>query len=440
VVERCDEAISNSRFGDCFASFDYAAQTAAPLRMLAMTEGDTMSTTLPEVRVEVDRIGENKYRSRACDSAGGDICTHEFDFDPALLINIEAEEYLDKGIARDLNDVLRRPDAAPTDARVAPLVAHGQRLFGYLFGDGAGLTAYLKHDPLARSRGARIVLALRPEAAALWGVPWEYLHDGKEFLAVSGRFAVARMPWALRELKPAPTPLPLRILLLVSSPKNLLELNTEKEIADIQNALDDAIRDDKVRLDFLEEATLDSLQDALRDVEPHVIHYTGHGAFGRLCLRCGWLNHAQADACEGCRNDLENVEPTSFLALEDDEGRGHNVGATDLSPLLRAARNLRLVFLSGRQTARTNARDAFAGVATGLLDAQIPAVLAMQFSILDESAIALAKAFYTALGRGDALEIALSEARLAMKNRADGPGTDLGHPRALPSQSQFKLD
>ena len=122
-----------------------------------------MSTTLPEVRVEVDRIGENKYRSRACDSAGGDICTHEFDFDPALLINIEAEEYLDKGIARDLNDVLRRPDAAPTDARVAPLVAHGQRLFGYLFGDGAGLTAYLKHDPLARSRGARIVLACAPK-------------------------------------------------------------------------------------------------------------------------------------------------------------------------------------------------------------------------------------------------------------------------------------
>ena len=32
------EAISNSRVGDCFASSDYAAQTAAPLRMLAMTD------------------------------------------------------------------------------------------------------------------------------------------------------------------------------------------------------------------------------------------------------------------------------------------------------------------------------------------------------------------------------------------------------------------
>ncbi len=386
-----------------------------------------MSATLPEVRVEVDRIGENKYRSRACDAAGGDLCAHEFDFDPALLIHIEAEEYLDKGIARDLNDVLRRPDSARGDARIAPLVAHGQRLFGYLFGDGAGLSAYLKHDPLARSRGARIVLALRPEAAALWGVPWEYLHDGREFLAVSGRFSVARMPWALRELKPAPTPLPLRILVVVSAPKGLLDLDTEKEIAFIQDALDDAIREDKVRLDFLEEATLDSLQYALRDVEPHVIHYTGHGAFGRLCSRCGWLNHPRADACEGCRNDLENVEPTSYLALEDDEGRAHNVGAQLIAPL-RQARNLRLVFLSGCQTARTNARDAFAGVATGLLDAQIPAVLAMQFSILDESAIALAKAFYTALGRGDALEIALSEARLALKNRADGPGNDWGIP------------
>ena len=388
-----------------------------------------MSVTLPEVRVEVDKIGENKYRSRAFDPAGGEICAHEFDFDPALLINIEAEEYLDKGIARDLYDVTRRRDDASAGAiHESPLQVHGRRLFGYLFGNGVGLAAYLKHDPLARSRGARIVLALRPEAAALWGVPWEYLHDGREFLAVSGRFAIARMPWALRELKPAPTPLPLRILVVVSSPKNLPELNTEKEIADIQNALDDAIRDEKVRLDFLEEATLESLQDALREVEPHVIHYTGHGAFGRLCPCCEALNDARPDACGKCRAELKNVEPTSFLALEDDEGRAHNVGAQQIAPILRQARNLRLVFLSGCQTARTNARDAFAGVATGLLDAQIPAVLAMQFSILDESAIALAKAFYTALGRGDALEIALSEARLAMKNRADGPGTDWGIP------------
>jgi CHAT domain-containing protein len=185
---------------------------------------------------------------------------------------------------------------------------------------------------------------------------------------------------------------------------------------------------DKVRLDFLEEATLESLQDALRDIEPHVIHYTGHGAYGRLCSRCGWLNRPRTDACEGCRNDLEKVDPTSYLALEDDEGRARNVGTQDLAPLLRGARKLRFVFLSSCQGARTNEFNAFAGVATGLLDAQIPAVLAMQFSILDESAIALAKEFYTALGRGDALEIALSEARLAMKNRADGPGNDWGIP------------
>ena len=120
-----------------------------------------MSTTLPEVRVEVDKIGENKYRSRASDSAGGEICAHEFDFDPALLINIEAEEYLDKGIARDLYEVTRRHDDALVGAiHESPLQVHGQRLFGYLFGDGAKLASYLQFDPLARSRGARIVLAL----------------------------------------------------------------------------------------------------------------------------------------------------------------------------------------------------------------------------------------------------------------------------------------
>lgn len=75
-----------------------------------------MVAPLPELCVEIDRIGENKYCGRACDSVGGDICAHQFDFDPALLIHIEAAEYLERGSARDLDDALRRPDVARGEA------------------------------------------------------------------------------------------------------------------------------------------------------------------------------------------------------------------------------------------------------------------------------------------------------------------------------------
>jgi hypothetical protein len=65
---------------------------------------------------------------------------------------------------------------------------------------------------------------------------------------------------------------------------------------------------------------------------------------------------------------------------------------------------------------------------TALLRAGVPVVLAMQSSILDESGIALARAFYTALGRGLAVEEALLQVRLALWQRPDGPGSDWGLP------------
>ena len=89
------------------------------------------------------------------------------------------------------------------------------------------------------------------------------------------------------------------------------------------------------------------------------------------------------------------------LALEDEAGQSRPAGIDELRPHLPQAPNLRLVLLSGCQTAQTSDQDAFSGVATGLLAADIPAVVAMQFRIWDSSGIALAGAFYAALARGD---------------------------------------
>jgi len=72
--------------------------------------------------------------------------------------------------------------------------------------------------------------------------------------------------------------------------------------------------------------------------------------------------------------------------------------------------------------------DAFSGVATGLLQENIPAVLAMQYSILDQSGIKLAEAFYAALARGDTPTEAAQRARLALWQFDEGPGYDWGVP------------
>jgi tetratricopeptide (TPR) repeat protein len=141
-------------------------------------------------------------------------------------------------------------------------------------------------------------------------------------------------------------------------------------------------------VDYLEDATLAGLQDTLSRTPYHVLHFTGHGAFsgteGKLCF-------------------------------ENAVGQSELIGPTELRPLLIGQRELRLIVLSACQSAKTSGADAFDSVATGLLQADLPAVLAMQFSILDDSAIELARKFYLELAQGHAPEEALRQTRLALR-------------------------
>ena len=171
----------------------------------------------------------------------------------------------------------------------------------------------------------------------------------------------------------------------------------------IQAALGEAVRAGRVQVEYLDDATLPAIGEALRRFQPHVLHYTGHGRYDKETER-------------------------SFLALEDDSGNTHPAGITELRPHLKDARDLRLVVLSGCQTARTSDVDAFSGVATGLLQESIPAVLAMQYSILDQSGIKLAEAFYAALARGETPAQAIQRARVALGQFDEGPGYDWGVP------------
>jgi CHAT domain-containing protein len=204
-------------------------------------------------------------------------------------------------------------------------------------------------------------------------------------------------------LDPPPAPLPLRILVVIAAPDDQKSLATEEENGLIQAALDEAVRDHRVQVAYLDDATLPAIGEALRRFQPHVLHYTGHGSY-----------------------DAEKER--SYLALEDDSGRTKNAGIKELRPHLKDAKGLRLVLLSGCQTARTSDVDAFSGVATGLLQEDIPAVLAMQYSILDQSGIELAEAFYAALAQGEAPAQAIQRARLALWQFDEGPGYDWGVP------------
>ena len=67
---------------------------------------------------------------------------------------------------------------------------------------------------------------------------------------------------------------------------------------------------------------------------------------------------------------------------------------------------------------RRTGQDPFSSVAPALLMAGVPAVVAMQFPIFDDSAIAFSKAFYQRLAAGELVETAVAEGRLAIYNNS----------------------
>jgi len=371
---------------------------------------------LPELRIFVDKIGEKQYKSRLTDMTNGQVVgTNTFTYDPELLVHSEPQTYLEKGVPRHEFEAVRAglhpPAGSETCGRVSdPIAAFGQRLFSYLVGNRAAWEGFLRFSPAFQGQ-ARLNIALDPQAAVLWSVPWEYLHDGSSFLALQGRWQIVRLPWALPEVTPGPAPLPLRVLVVIASPKDQAELNVEREIELIQEALDEAQGSGVVKVDFMEFATLDDLREALTGQSYQVLHFTGHGSWNA-------------------------AEQRNSLAFEDDEGQTDHVTPDELCPLV-VGKGLLLAVLSSCLGARTGSRDAFIGMGTALLRAGVPVVLAMQSSILDESGIALGRAFYTALGRGLSVEEALQQVRLALWQR---PGQRLGAARPLPAHSRTAPD
>ena len=103
-----------------------------------------------------------------------------------------------------------------------------------------------------------------------------------------------------------------------------------------------------------------------------------------------------------------------MLLLEDSTGRGRPVGGQDLGTLLYDHKSLRMAVLNVCEGARASRTDPFAGTAQSLVQQGIPAVIAMQFEISDESAIVFAHEFYDMLARAYPVDAALGEARRAI--------------------------
>ncbi|HEV8582253.1 MAG TPA: CHAT domain-containing protein [Thermoanaerobaculia bacterium] len=303
--------------------------------------------------------------------------------------------------ARDL-----RPKTPSSLSAELSLEELGGRLFKALFRDAVHgcwvrSLAEATRDP---EGGLRLKLQLDlgdPLLAPLSDLPWEYLYslEHRGFLGLQRKTPVLRhMRLPLPGGRP-PAARPLRLLTVSSQPRSLSHLALADESEKIAAALDSLPGVEAVPLP---NPTVETLRETLLRREFHILHFMGHGGF---------------DAASG----------QGVLYFTDGNGAAVPVSGALLASHLAGLDSLRLVFVNACDTARAGARAPFAGVATALLRAGLPAVVAMQRPIRDGSALEFSRTVYRRLAAGDPIDAAVTEGRLAIA-RGHGALLEWGTP------------
>jgi len=231
----------------------------------------------------------------------------------------------------------------------------------------------------------------------LLDLPWELLFDEAQgrFLGLRRGTPIVRCLDIASPAHPLPLSSPLRVLAVMANPSSSPALDLTAEWRSIELAF---AGPGQVQLVTLEHATREELLHTLREESFHVVHFMGHGSF---------------DQSSGA----------GALLLESSDRRADPIAAEALAALFSDRKHPILVILNACHTARSTAAadlDPYVGVASALVLAGLPAVLAMRSAILDPAAVKITAELYRRLARGDRLEAAVSEVRLALSTTYEG--------------------
>lgn len=336
-----------------------------------------MSTrTYLDFDLQIDELDAATFRARVLNSPAGQAeATFEFPFSEQEL------EIFFLRIGRPRRGVRRIDSPEMNEAR-----RFGSKLYQAVF-QAALQACLLRSIDKAEQQGDGLRLRLRLPAS-LMDLPWEYLYDTAldRFYAHSTSTPIVRYLDLAQSIKPLAVTPPLKVLVMIASPRDYEALDVEGEWQKIEAAVADLQQRGLLQLTRLPAATLGALQRQLRREQYHIFHYIGHGGF-------------------------DQQTQDGVLLLEDESGRSRRVNGNGLGTLLHDHPSLRLAVLNACEGARATRNDPFAGVAQQLVRQGIPAVIAMQFEITDKAAIILAQEFYDALVDGYPVDGALAEAR-----------------------------
>ena len=273
----------------------------------------------------------------------------------------------------------------------------GETLFDILFDDRLLIDFVTFYNKVVQQEKQLLRVELdiderkMPEVAAL---PWEFLclpekaHLGKIWMGTVPAFAFSRRrsQWIAAQpiqLKPDEK---LKIALVISAPPDLPPVAYEK----VQEALDKLVSEQSERVELLpivNSANPEEI-DTILSQEPHIFHFIGHG-----------------------RLEKEGDRQVGQIALVDpDFDEAMWVEADYFSELFNQHRP-GVVMLQACETGLLSESQAFVGVASSIVEQNIPVVVAMQYEVSNSTASRFARRFYEQLALYDPVDIAAQYGR-----------------------------
>lgn len=322
----------------------------------------------------------NKVKAISYDSEGNPLGEPDGEF----RLRDEALQYILKATQREVDNF---------DCNIKEL---GSKLFGVLFDEK------LRHDFFnvyrqSRNKGAMLRVELDvdeqelPDVAAL---PWEFMHVPSE--ARYGELWLATAPDIIfsrrRAHWKAPDPIYvapdecLRIALAVSAPPQLGPVKYDRVWQGL-NTLAGKMKNEIELLELVNPATPKTIDDVLEQ-RPHIFHFIGHAQF-RTELR---QDAGQIALVDGALDKAMWIEAERFSEFF----RRHQPG---------------IVVLQACEGAVLSKAEAFVGVASKIVDQDIPVVIAMQYKISNNIACRFVLEFYRRLFEHDPVDKAAQEGR-----------------------------
>jgi len=253
-------------------------------------------------------------------------------------------------------------------------------------------THFNQTEAVAREKEqmTRIRLTIEPDNLA--SLPWEFMYrdEGGYFLATNPKTVLARylnLPLPQRRVRRREESL--HLLTIIADPSDQTRLDPDEWENIILKTLDVPIKQKQLTTQVVKRATFKNIRNALLQQAPDIIQFVGHGIY---------------------------KDGKGYLAMVDDKtNRTWKVDDERFASMMQGFDSqLGLVSLATCESAKSDSQQGFLGIAPKIVRLGVPAVVAMQYEVLIETAEIFLENFYTSVAARKPVDWAVQWARKAI--------------------------